>query len=297
MLGEAPGALFSVVFMIKRTSQMPIDYKAIRQDPEEAAKIAVRRLMQLYSEKVHFVYEFLQNADDAGARDEDEKGVGLAFILRQEEGDMLVWNDGRPFTSEFKCMSNARQVALSAEINSQEIPREEEDWLVFSKAVAPPTEVVDKLRDEADDEREKERILKSAQLKQPIEVGFRWQDGRIVPAERCVLFAYLPTEKETHLRFLIQARYQTTPARDNISLESAWNCWLIQETADFLPYVLEQLKRAHELTPSFFDILPLPKDSVPDVFQPIIASLDKALREGAFIPTQNGNYARPEQVF
>ncbi len=51
--------------------------------------------MRLYSEKVHFVYEFLQNADDAGLRDGIEKQVCLGFVLR--ERSLLVWNDGHPF--------------------------------------------------------------------------------------------------------------------------------------------------------------------------------------------------------
>lgn len=398
------------------------DYGALRQDPKEAARNAVRRLMRLYSEKVHFVYEFLQNADDAGWQDGTEKQVRLGIIFREHEGDLLVWNDGRPFTpndirgicsigltnkdlthigtfgigfkavyvytdlpevysgdecfrirdylepealdkvpsdlqsllkegktvfrlpfkesiregdierlrqklgdlglrsllflrhltsvewrygeakgvysrkrSGFELIPGAHRVVVSTQVNGQDLNAEE--WLVFSKSAAPPPEVIQDLLRDADDNEERDRIQNSAEKEQPLDVAFLLQDDRIVPANNCVLFAYLPTEKETHLHFLIQARYQTTPARDNVPTDNPWNGWLVKETADFLPDVLKQLKAAGLLTPSFFDVLPLDEDMVPEVFQPIVESLEKALREGKFIPIQSGGYARPDQVF
>ena len=65
-------------------------------------------------------------------------------------------------------------------------------------------------------EDEQQRIKRSAKVPQPIEIAFKLSEGQLVTVNNPYLFAYLPTQKETHLRFLIQARYQTTPARDNI---------------------------------------------------------------------------------
>ena len=98
---------------------------------------------------------------------------------------------------------------------------------------------------QAEDMEEQQRIQRAATEPQSIEVAFKLQDSRITAMDdNCVLFAYLPTQKETHLKFLIQARYQTTPSRDNIPKpsENPWNRWLVQETAKFLPEILEQLK-------------------------------------------------------
>lgn len=172
-----------------------------------------------------------------------------------------------------------------------------ETFLVFRKEVQPPLYIIEELLSQAEDDEERERIQRSSGSNQIIEVAFRLHDNQIIPLDHCVLFAYLPTEKETHLRFLIQARYQTTPARDNVPTDSPWNKWLVQETAQFLSDVLMQLKAAGLLTPSFFDVLPLSDDGVPELLQPIVESLAKALREGEFIPTQSGAYARPDQVF
>jgi anti-sigma regulatory factor (Ser/Thr protein kinase) len=73
---------------------MPTNYQALQQDPRDAARKAVHRLMR-YSEQVHFVYELLQNADDAGKHGNEEKSVRMGFVLRDNE--LVVWNDGRAF--------------------------------------------------------------------------------------------------------------------------------------------------------------------------------------------------------
>lgn len=38
-----------------------------------------------YSEQVHFIYELLQNADDAGKRGNDEKPVRMGFVQRDKD--------------------------------------------------------------------------------------------------------------------------------------------------------------------------------------------------------------------
>jgi hypothetical protein len=71
---------------------VPADYEKIRA--ENIARYgwdtAVLDLLgQLYSERTHFIFELIQNAEDAGASE-------LAFELF---GDRLeLWHDGRPFT-------------------------------------------------------------------------------------------------------------------------------------------------------------------------------------------------------
>ncbi len=71
---------------------MPADYQKIRQ--ENIARYgwdtAVLDLLgQLYSERTHFIFELIQNAEDAGATE-------LAFELFEDR--LELWHDGRPFT-------------------------------------------------------------------------------------------------------------------------------------------------------------------------------------------------------
>ena len=51
---------------------------------------ALERIIQLYTDKSHFVYELLQNAEDAEAK-------SIQFI--QYPDRLEVYHDGRPFTS------------------------------------------------------------------------------------------------------------------------------------------------------------------------------------------------------
>ena len=121
------------------------------------------------------------------------------------------------------------------------------------------------------------------------------QDEIAIEMDSCVLFAYLPTKMKTNLRFLIQARYQTTPARDNIPI-SPWNKWLMKETAKFFPFVLEELKEAGLLTPIFYNVLPLKIDKVHTEFEPISSSLSWAMQKNVLVPTQNGEYEKADNV-
>ncbi|MGA2243013.1 MAG: DUF3883 domain-containing protein [Verrucomicrobiota bacterium] len=402
------------------TPLQSINYQKLQQDPKEAARKAVHRLMR-YSEQVHFIYELLQNADDAGKRGNDEKPVRMGFVLRDKE--LVVWNDGRSFDEHdiggvlaigqsskdltqigafgigfksiyvytdqpeiysgsvrfcienyleakelnetptdlqqwaddgktvfrlpfkpnlretalpnlkhrlrnaslrsllflrrlhsvewqdsngesgnylskrrsFGALDNAEFVTLSARIGETETTIEE--WLVLHTQATPPKEIIKRLLVEAEDDDARERITRSAGQPQPIDVAFRVVDEILVPTEDCVLFAYLPTQKETHLKFLFQARYVTTAGRDNIETDSEWNKWLLKETAAFLPIILLQFRNAGKLMPAFLDALPLAGDGVPDFLAELSGSLTAALKEQALIPAENGSYGFAKRIF
>ncbi|MDE0324990.1 MAG: DUF3883 domain-containing protein [Candidatus Poribacteria bacterium] len=193
-------------------------------------------------------------------------------------------------------MQDASEVELTTSLDDNN--QQTETFLVFHKKSQPPQDVIDELLYQAEDDTEQQRIQQSVKKPQPIEVAFRLQDSKItVMADKCMLFSYLSTQKETHLRFIIQARYQTTLARENIEEieDNLWNRWLVQETADFLPKVLERLKSGGLLEPAFFDVLPL-KGEVEKAFKPIAKTLRKAMRERLLVPTQDGAYTKAENV-
>lgn len=60
-----------------------------RQDKDGMLRRALERIIQLYTDKSHFVYELLQNAEDAGA-------TQIKFI--QHEDCLEVLHDGHPFS-------------------------------------------------------------------------------------------------------------------------------------------------------------------------------------------------------
>lgn len=222
---------------------------------------------------------FLRYLETVHWRDEREGQTG-AYIRHCQPHDTV---------------QNASQVELKVSTTGEE--QASETFLVFRKEVQPPQESIDELLLQVEDDEERQRLQRKAGAQQPVEVAFRLQDRRITPMNGCVLFAYLPTEKETHLRFIIQARYQTKLARDNIPTHHPWNAWLVQETANFLPDILEQLKAADLLEPAFFNVLPLEEDNVPAEFAPIAAALQQAMKERPLVPTEGNGYAKAENVF
>ena len=60
-----------------------------RQDKDGMLRRALERIIQLYTDKSHFVYELLQNAEDCGASK-------IKFF--QYEDRLEVVHDGRPFS-------------------------------------------------------------------------------------------------------------------------------------------------------------------------------------------------------
>ena len=219
----------------------------------------------------------------------------LLFLTHLET---IQWHDicnGQTGTYR-RCPYGKNQVELKASVNGEY--QKSEKFLIFSKKFQPRPDVIDELLQIEYDAERRKRIQETADKLQPIEVAFKLQDGKITAMDSCVLFAYLSTEKETHLRFLIQARYQTNPARNDIEKtgQNPWNRWLVEETAKFLPKILEQLKASDLLEPAFFNVLPL-KGEVENEFKPIAEALQKAMREGEFVPTQDGGHAKAENVF
>jgi len=61
------------------------------QDKDGMLRRALERIIQLYTDKSHFIYELLQNAEDAEAN-------SIKFV--QYSDRLEVFHDGRPFTSE-----------------------------------------------------------------------------------------------------------------------------------------------------------------------------------------------------
>ena len=92
---------------------MPADYEKIRQ--ENIARYgwdtAVLDLLgQLYSERTHFIFELIQNAEDAGATE-------LAFDLFEDRLELR--HDGRPFTeADVRGVCGVGQSAKAGDLTS-----------------------------------------------------------------------------------------------------------------------------------------------------------------------------------
>jgi len=159
---------------------------------------------------------------------------------------------------------------------------EEENWLLFHREVRIP-------------EKMKTPCCKDAVN---AEIGFlREQDAKskqwkITKVQNSRLVVFFPTEKETHLGFLIQGPYRTTPARDNIPKDDDWNRTLITATADLLTDSLDQLKCDGLLTVPVIETLPIVPNDFPEdsMFRPIFEKTQKALGDRDLLPKHGGGH-------
>lgn len=102
-----------------------------------------------------------------------------------------------------------------------------------------------------------------------------------------------PTEKETSLGFLLNGPYQTTPARDNIPRDSAWNKYLLAETGEFLVGLVRRLAKRGELGVDFLEALvPLDGRALPQehICAPLLQRLSVMLKEDPVLPGHHGGY-------
>lgn len=145
----------------------------------------------------------------------------------------------------------------------------EEEWLVVSRPVV------------ADDGREAGQV----------EVAFllvRDEGGRQriqqVTSSRLVVF--FPTVVETHLGFVIQGPYRTTPSRDNVPPNDQWNQRLVAETGNLVIDALRWLRDASFLDAAALRCLPLDRAKFGDsnMFAPLFTATKKALSSEQLLP-------------
>ncbi len=182
-----------------------------------------------------------------------------------------------------KPRGEARQVTLLGEIGTAE--QEEENWLVFERPVASPQGDVNKPVEIA------YRIERIAQ-------GKRIGEEQITRLHQSPLFVFFATEKLTHLGFLIQGPFRTTPARDNIPKDDLWNKGLVAEVVTLLNDSLHQLKEMDLLTASVLEVMPIQEEDFPEgsMFRELYDRFAAILRDESFLPSVGGKFITARQA-
>ena len=230
----------------------------------------------------------------AGSRGEivdalqSDSGSALLFLREIEE---IAWSaDGESsghYLRERKSLDNGVHVVT---IIGEDDSAETESWLVFSEPV----------------EHDGTRVGH-------VEIAFRHvaasgdDPARIEPVSSSLLSAYFPTALETHLGFLMQGPYRTTPPRNDVPPNDEWNIGLVAQTAALLERTLPWLRDHGYLTPAGLECLPIdeqrftrrsapigsPKE--PTRFYPLFQAVKDALNENALLPAFSSGHVRPEQ--
>ena len=168
-------------------------------------------------------------------------------------------------------------ITVTGQRNSHDEYDEEERWLVFEKDV---THLADSIP-------EGKRLT--------VEIAFQYSDDdsqdtpKFQPPPKSNLIVYFPTEKETHLGFLIQGPYRTTPARDNVK-STEFNQALSEQTGELVVEALRWLQKRNWLTVKILMTMPLQFQRVPPLFEPVYYKVLSAIKDEDLIPAYGGGY-------
>jgi hypothetical protein len=219
--------------------------------------------------------------DDEPARREITEGLrrlGARSLLFLRQIDEIAWSvDDGPSglyirgTPE-KVGENAYRIVLLGEERGK--PDGKETWLLFSR----------------------EAMTEDGTLAGRVEIAFsivqdentaEWSIQRVTDSPLVVFF---PTVLPTHLQFLVQGPYRTTPSRDNVPRGDSWNQRLVQVTADLLVDALRWMRDKNLLDAAALQCLPM--DSArfgeSNMFSPLFERTRSALLSEPLLPTFNG---------
>ena len=226
------------------------------------------------------------------------KGLGASSLLFLRQIEEVRWqiDDGRSghYLRESKSVEeDIRRVTVVGQTFGEQDASAE--WLVFSRAVSinedSPTGHVELAFN----------IDPDSQSIRPV------SDSRLV--------VFFPTTLETHLGFLMQGPYQTTPSRDNVPSHVQWNKHLIYETSLLLLRALRWLRDTGDLTTDVLRCLPLSSQrfgadpsahylnpltgrstSDTNMFTPLFDVTKEALSSEPLLPRLNSGYVSAERA-
>ena len=167
---------------------------------------------------------------------------------------------------------NFRRVTIIGEKHDQ--PDVDHEWLVFSRPVQTEGGTLG-------------GYVEVAWCTEKDEVG----RSTIRPVNNSRLVVFFPTVVETHLGFLIQGPYRTTPSRDNVPERDEWNQTCLEETGVLLIDSLRWLRDHGLLDATALTCLPIDSDAFEDSrFSPLLRATRNALETEELLPTSSGLY-------
>jgi len=207
----------------------------------------------------------------------------LLFLREIEEIEWIV--DGGPSGIYLRGKTEEhdegvrRVVVIGQESNFPEV---EENWLIFSKPVETSTGL----------------LVGYVEIAFSIEKNDETASKQIVPLTTSPLVVFFPTVVETHLGFLVQGPYRTTPSRDNVPHRDTWNQYLIRQTASLLLDALRWLRDKELLDTGALNCLPIDQTKFTEgtMFAQLFEIIKQALIEEPLLPRHGGGYVAARQA-
>lgn len=168
----------------------------------------------------------------------------------------------------------SRRVTLVGERKGE--PIVEESWLVFSREARTDSDTL-------------AGFIEIAFL---LQVDKETMECAVQHVAGSPLCAFFPTVVTTHLGFLVQGPYRTTPSRDNVPPRDPWNVKLVQETAALLLEALGTLRSRNLLDVAALQCLPIERTKYPEgsMFAPLFDAVRSALAAEPLLPRAGGGW-------
>lgn len=123
----------------------------------------------------------------------------------------------------------------------------------------------------------------------------RWA---VQPLAKSPLVVFFPTVVESHLGFLAQGPYRTTPSRDNIPPGEPWNQHLVKETSSLLVDAMRWMRDERMLDVAALHCLPLDREKFPkdSRFAPMFDAVRQAFQDEELLPTFDNGHVTARQA-
>lgn len=219
---------------------------------------------------------------DTTAVQEITKGIcslGPSVLLFLRHIDEIDWSvEGGPSGFYLRNKpellgSNVQRVTVMGQQSG--CPEVDQNWQVFWREVHYP------------DGKKAGRVEVAFSLAPVKDSTGRWT---VKPVTKSPLVVFFPTVVESHLGFLVQGPYLTTPSRDNILPGDPWNQHLIKETSSLLVEALRWMRDEATLDISVLRCLPLDREKFPtnSPFAPMFDAVRLAFGSEQLLPAFDG---------
>ncbi len=206
-------------------------------------------------------------------------GPGALLFLREIEE--IEWDvEGGPSGLYLRSRpedlgDGVRRITVMGQADGK--PDTEESWLVFAKPVVTADGIP----------------AGHVELAFSLVKDEKANGDRVRPVSRSPLVVFFPTVVETHLGFLVQGPYRTTPSRDNVPRHDAWNQHCMQETAGLLVKALRWLRENDLLDTGTLRCLPLDRSKFSEgsMFVGLFEGTRSALLAEPLLPRFGGGHA------
>lgn len=120
----------------------------------------------------------------------------------------------------------------------------------------------------------------------------------VQPLAKSPLVVFFPTVVESHLGFLVQGPYRTTPSRDNIPPGEPWNQHLVKETSGLLVEAMRWMRDKAMLDVAALRCLPLDREKFPkdSRFAPMFDAVRQAFQDEELLPTFDDRHVTAQQA-